>query len=209
MTPDQFLARCSQLWHVAPAGAWEAISTSGLQTAQQLIEAGDLDDEARAGLLSAPRAESVNFKVGEFEVQLRDQELLVKTDISDRLAPGSDLSDWVRLLNRRVYLFTDKAAMQKMLDKYVERDGAQEVLTFSPRRLLEAVKPQLELAAQSSAATPRRSDPPKGRDSFLSITRFPDKKPAEVTIVDGLTDLAGIVMRVERYDRDGRTALPV
>ena len=190
------------MWHVAPAGAWEAISAGGLQTAQQLIDAADLDDAAKAELSTTPRAEAVRFSVDGTDVMLRDQEPLLRADLTDRLEPGTSVSDWVRLLNKRVYLFTDKALMRKMVDKYVERDGAQEVLSFSPLRLLEAARLQIELSAQNSGAAARRTDPYKGRDSFLSITRFPNRKPAEVTIVDGLTDLSGIVMRVERHEAD-------
>jgi hypothetical protein len=200
VTPEQFLNRCKQMWHIAPAGAWEAISTTGLRTAEQLIAAGDLDDETRAGLLTAPRPEAARFEVDGHPVVLRDQEPLLRADLSSLLQPGTELSDWITLLNKRVYLFTDATAMQKMLAKYVERDGAQEVLAFSPRRLLDAARPQIELSAQNAGAIARRSDPYKGRDSFVSITRFPDKKPAEVTIVDGLPDLSGIVMRVERHE---------
>ena len=200
VTPDQFLARCNQLWHVAPAGTWKAISDNGLRTGQQLIEAADLDEETRTTLLTAPRSETVRLKVGENEVVLRDQEALLRADLPSLLEPGTTISDWVQLLNRRAYLFTDKVAMRRMLDKNVERDGAQEVLSFSPLRLFDAARPQIELSAQNSGGVPRKSDPHKGRDTFLSITRFPDKKPAVVTIVDGLPDIAGIVMRVEHHE---------
>lgn len=202
MTPEQFLAKCNQMWHVAPAGAWEAISSGGLRTAQQLIEAADVDDETRTTLLTTPRAEPVRLTVDGTEVTLREQEALLRPDVTSRLEPGTTLADWVAMLNRRVYLFTDKAAMLKMLEKSVERDGAHEVLAFSPRRLLEAAGPGIELSAQNSGAVARRSDPFKGRDSFLSITRFPDRKPAEVTLVNGLDDISGIVMRAERHETD-------
>lgn len=200
MTPDQFLHRCKQLWHVAPAGAWESISKTGLQTAQQLIEQADLDEQARAELLTAPRPTASTLVVNGERVVLRDQEPLLRADLTKLLEPGTSLSDWVGLLNKRVYLFTDKTAMDKALAKATERDGAQEVLAFSPLRLLDAARPQIELSALSSSAITRKADPYKGRDSFVSITRFPDRKPAEITIVDGLPDLAGIVMRVERHE---------
>ena len=200
MTPDQFLIRCKQLWHVAPEGAWDSISQTGLRTAQQLIEAADLDDAARTELLTTPRPAPVTLTVDGRTAVLRDQEQLLRPDLTDRLAPGTSVGDWVSLLNRRVYLFTDKAAMTKAVAKLAERDGPQEVLTFSPLRLLDAVRSQIELSAQNAGAAARKSDPSKGKDTFVSITRAPDRKPAEVTIVDGLDDLAGIVMRVERHE---------
>ena len=207
VTPEQFLTRCPSLWHVAPSGAWATIKERGLMTAAQLIDAADLDEEQRSELHEMPRRHAVPLRVNDADVVLRDQGPLFKADLASLLEPEMTPADWVRLLNRRVYLFTTKAAMQKVLDKYVASDGAQEVISFSPRRLLDAVQFRIELAAQNSGAIARRSDPYKGRDAFLSISRSRDRRPAEVTIVDGLDDLSAVV-RVERYSADGaRTAL--
>ncbi len=202
MTPDQFLHRCPALWHVAPAGAWDTIKEVGLRTAEQLIDAADLTDEARTELLDTPRAEAVTLKVDGTGVLLRDQAPLLKAKLSTTLADGVTEADWIRMVNRRAYLFADRAVLTKALEKYIAADGAQDVLTFSPRRLIDAARYQLELAVRNTTAAARRNDPTKGRDTFLSITRFPDRRPAEVTIVDGLDDLASVV-RVERHHPDG------
>ncbi len=208
VTPDQFLARCPALWHVAPAGAWDTIRETGLRTAAQLIDGSDLDETARTALHGTPRAEPVRLSVDGADVVLRAQVPLVKADLTKALEPGLAVEDWVRELNRRVYLFADRAAMQKAVEKYVEADGAQDVIIFSPLRLFEQEQASIELSAQSTAAVGRKSDPAKGRDTFLSITRFPNRKPSEITLVDGLADLAPVV-RAERHHADGsRVALP-
>lgn len=207
MTPEQFLSRCPSLWHVAPAGAWEPIESIGLLTAAQLIDAADLDDEARTALHGEIRPESVALHVDGHDVVLRDQSPLLRGDLAGALAPGFEISDWVKLLNRRVYLYTDRAVLRKALDAPLEAGVSLDVITFSPRRLLDQAKSQIELSARSTGTTIRKADPDKGRDTFVSISRFPDKKPAEVTIVDGLDDLSSVV-RVERHDPDGtRTPL--
>jgi len=203
VSPDQFLARCPALWHVAPAGAWEHIRETGLRTAAQLIDAAELDDEARAALHQQPRAESVRLSVDGVDVVLRDQAPLLKADLTKALEPGFGVADWLHELNRRVYLFADRAAMQKTLDKYVAIDGAQDVITFSPRRLYEQELHAIELSAQNTGALARTTKATKGRDTFLSITRFPDRKPNEVTIVGGVDDLTPVV-RAERHHADGR-----
>ncbi|MHB1447045.1 MAG: DUF7002 family protein [Acidimicrobiales bacterium] len=140
------------------------------------------------------------------ELVLRDQgPLLARKDLAtvlDGVTPG----DWVRLLNARVYLFTDKAPMDKMLSKYLERDGCQDVITFSPLRLFEAVGDRLELAAQNSGAVARTSTPYKSATTFVPLSLFPDRKPAEVTIRGGLDDLSPIV-RAERCYPDGTREL--
>ncbi|MCW2751255.1 MAG: hypothetical protein JWR83_2365 [Aeromicrobium sp.] len=176
-------------------------------SAAQLIEAADLDAERRAELHETPRRDPVSLRVNGVDVVLRDQAPLFKADLATVLEPGLTTADWVRLLNRRVYLFTDPAAMRKILEKYVASDGSQEVISFSPRRLLEADRMRIELSAKNTGAIARRSDPYKGRDTFVSVFRFPDRKPAEVTILDGLDDLDSVV-RVERHSADGsRVAL--
>ncbi len=208
VTPDQFLHRCPALWHVAPAGAWDTIRETGLLTAAQLIDAADLDDARRTELHGTPRGEAVTISVDGADVVLRDQAALLKADLGKVLEPGVSVSDWVQVLNRRAYLFADRAAMQKALDRYLALEGEQDVLIFSPRRLVEQEQARIELSAQNTAANSRRSDPSKGRDTFVSVTRFADRKPAEVTIVGGLSDLTPIV-RAERHHADGtRTALP-
>jgi hypothetical protein len=99
--------------------------------------------------------------------------------------------------------------MRTLLDKYVQRDGAQDVLTLSPMRLLKAAGPRIELAAQNTGAIARQTGPQKGKDTFLSVSRFPDRKPSEVTVVDGLDDLA-VVSRAERLHSGGeRELLPL
>lgn len=208
MTPDQFLARCPHLWHVGAPGTFESISANGLRTAAQSIAAADLDEEARTVLNTTPREESIQLIVDGATVTLRDQLPLLKGDLEKALEPGVTPSDWVQVLNRRCYLFTDRARMQTMLEKYATLEGGQEVIAFSPLRLFDAAGPKIELSAQNAGATARKADVPKGRDTFVSVTRFPNKKPAEITLVDGLEDLTGIIVRAERLDADGtRTTL--
>jgi hypothetical protein len=203
MTPEQFTSRCRSLWHIGPAGSWSRISELGFRTAEQLIRAADLDEEARARLLAEPRRAAVTLRVDGGEVVLRDQgRLFGRADLTTVLGDGLTVADWVGLLNRRVYFFTDGSAMRTLRDKYVQLDGAQDVLTLSPLRLLQAARSQLELSAQNTGAIARVKGPQKGRDTFLSLVRFPDRKPAEVTVVDGLDDLS-VVVSAERHHRDG------
>jgi hypothetical protein len=199
MTPEQFLERCKTLWHVGPAGSWDRIARCGFQTAQQLIEAADLDTDEKSRLLTLPRRSAIVLHVGDQLVVLRDQEpLFRRRDLTSVIGDGMTVADWVGYLNRRVYLFTRRSAMEKLLDKYVTRDGAQDVISLSPLRLVRVAQQQLELAAQNTGAIARRAGPQKHRDTFLPLTRFPDREPAEVTIVDGLDDLSPVV-RAERH----------
>lgn len=167
----------------------------------------DLNEEDKQVLLSTPRRESVHLSVRGEDVVLRDQgPLFARKDLSSILDNGLDVSAWIHLLNQRVYFFTDQTSMQKFLDKYVETDGAQDVIWLSPLKLLEAADLRLELTNQNTGAIARRSGTQKTADTFAPLWRFSDRKPAEATILDGLDDLSP-VFRAERCFRDGRREL--
>jgi hypothetical protein len=205
MTPDQFLDRCKFVCHVGPVGVWDQIAKHGFRTAEQLILESELSEDERQRLLSTPRRESVRLRVDGNEVLLRDQgPLFARKDLTSALGDGFDVSDWVRLLNRRTYFFTDQLSMKKFRDKYVELDGAQEVIWLSPFRVIRLEGLCLELTSQNSGAIARRSGPQKMADTFVPFSSFPDRKPKEFTMVDGLNDLSPIV-RAERYFPDGHS----
>jgi hypothetical protein len=207
MTPEAFLNRCKMICHVGPAGVWDQISKNGFRTAEQLILEADLSDEARQRLLSEPRRESVVLRVRGEDVVLRDQgPLFARKDLSSVLGIGLGVSDWIHLLNQRVYFFTDPTPMEKLLDKYVQQDGAQDVIWLSPLKFVQTEGVRLELASQNTGAIARRRGPQKTTDTFVPLFRFPDRKPAEVTALDGLDDLTS-VFRAERYFPDGQRSL--
>jgi|ERR1700722_2809055 len=207
MTPEQFLNRCKVICHVGPAGAWEQISKSGFRTAEQLILEADLSDEERQRLLCTPRRESVRLRVRGEDVTLRDQSpLFARKDVKSALDSGLDVSDWIHLLNQRVYFYTEQTPMQKLLDKYVQMDGAQDVVWLSPLKVLEAEGIELELAGQNTGAIARRSGPQKTADTFMPLFRFPDRRPVEVTALGGFDDLTP-VFRAERCFPDGSRTL--
>jgi hypothetical protein len=204
---EQFLNRCKVICHVGPTGAWEQIASHGFRTAEQLILDADLDDEERQHLLSTPRQESVRLSVRGEDVILRDQEpLYSRKDLKPVLDGGLDMSDWIRLLNQRVYFFADEVPYKKFLDKYVERDGSQDVIWLSPLKVLAVEDIQLELTTKATGTIARRTGPQKTADTFVPLFRFPDKRPAEVTVLDGLSDLTAVV-RAERHFQDGRREL--
>jgi hypothetical protein len=204
MTPEQFLNRCKVICHVGPAGVWDQVTKHGFRTAEQLILEADLTEEERRRLLSEPRPESVRLSVQGDGVVLRDQgPLFAPKDLKSIRDDGLDVSDLIHLVNQRVYFFTDEPSMRKLLDKYVQIDGAQDVIWLSPLKFLEAAGLRLELSSQNTGAIARKSGAQKTADTFAPLWRFTDRKPTEATIVGGLDDLSP-VFRAERWFGDSR-----
>jgi hypothetical protein len=207
MTPEQFLNRCKVICHVGPVGVWEQITKTGFRTAEQLILDADLPEEERQTLLSTPRREPVRLDVHGESVVLRDQgPLFARKDLKSILGDGLDVSDWIHLLNQRVYFFTDETSMRKFLDKYLEIDGGQDVIWLSPLKLVESAGLSLELTSQNTGAIARQSGVQKTADAFAPLWRFTDRKPTEATIFGGFDDLSPVV-RAERCFQDGRRQL--
>ena len=204
MNVDEFLDKCPVLCHVAAPGAWSSIREHGFRTAAQLIAAADLTDDERATLLNEPRRETVTLSVSGRAVQLRDQApLLKRRDVGSLMGDDMTVADWIQVLNERVYLFADRTAMAKVLSKYVDVDGAQEVITLSPRRFIETFRSVVELSDQNTGAVARKAGPQKNRRTFRLLHDFPsNKRPSEVTVVGGFTDLSSVIY-VDRHHRDG------
>jgi len=210
MNVDDFLHRCPSLWHVGPEGSWEGIKTRGFRTAEQLIMAADLDEDERTILLTEPRAEPVTLTIDGATVTLRDQkQLLKRRDLASLMDEGMTIADWIRLLNRRVYLFTDLNTMNKALAKYIELEGAQEVMTFSPSKFIEAYRPRVELSMQNSGSVARMASGQRRKDTFMSVGLFPStRRPSEVTVVDGIDDLSIVAYAECHYGDRKKVALP-
>ena len=208
MTPEQFLNRCKVICHVGPVGVWEQVTKHGFRTAEQLILEAELTEEERQVLLSTPRRESVRLTVRGEDVILRDQgPLFAGKDLKSILGDGLDVSDWIHLLNQRVYFFTDETSMRKFLDKYLRIDGAQEVIRLSPLKLVESAGMRLELTSQNTGAIARQSGVQKTADTFAPLWRFTDRKPTEATIFGGMDDLSPVVRAERCFEDGGRLAL--
>jgi hypothetical protein len=203
----QFLKRCPAVWHVGPVGSWEGIKLFGFRTAEQLINRAEgLSDEEREALLTQPRAEKVKLMIEGHEVVLRDQEALTRRkEVDPAAVDGLLVADWIRALNKRVYCYTDPIAMKKAVDKYIALEGGQEVITFSPLRLYDLHRHQLELSSQNTGAIARTAGVQKHLKTFQPVGLFPDKRPAELTVLDGIDDLATVAF-AERYDNEGNRA---
>jgi hypothetical protein len=138
VTPEQFLNRCKVICHVGPAGVWEKIVRHGFRTAEQLITEADLNEEERRTPLSTPRRESVRLRVRGEAVILRDQvSLFARKDLRAVLDNGSDVSDWIHLLNQRVYFFHGRDVDEEALGQIHpvrRRSGRDLALTTEGRR---------------------------------------------------------------------------
>lgn len=115
------------------------------------------------------------------------------------------VADWIQLLNRRVYLFAERPGRDTLTKKYAARHGSQEIIAVEPVRLLTLAGERVELADQNTGAIARVSHPYKLRDTFKSVDQFRNRRPKEITVVNGFTsvEILDAVSRVDRVGADG------
>ncbi|GAC1311784.1 MAG: hypothetical protein NVSMB12_00630 [Acidimicrobiales bacterium] len=197
LTPSEALAKVRKvMFHATAYGGWESIAESGLRTAEQIL--GDVaparcreDDVVR----EAPAG-------GTYAV--REQRLMARGRIEDHL-DGLALPEWLALLNRRAYFFAQQKDLTTHLGRYQHTVG-QDVLVFDTARLLRAAPGRVEVTTVS----PTQPDGfgrcrCRGADTFVPLAGYRGA-PAEVvelTVVDGLESVEGLVGRVVRYHPGG------
>jgi hypothetical protein len=120
---------------------------------------------------------------------------------------GIDLTEWLDILNERVFLFARQRDLTTFLARYRESEG-QDVLVFDTARLMDAAKGRFEVTTvNSTAPVPWEHCRCRGRDTFEPIGSFSGDVADihEVTIVGGIERPADVVVRVMRYHPDGTT----
>ncbi len=203
-TPAQALARLRKvLFHSGALGSWPLIVDRGLRPAAGLAAEADhpglvriRDDNLVLG--PVPRG-----PVPSGRVTLRDQRSLVHAHIEDHL-DGIGLTEWLALMNERVYLFAKQDELNKLLAKYKSREG-QDLLVFDTAKVLSAARGRVEVTTVSPAG-PAGFDrcPCRGRDTFVPLADFDGDVAdiVDVTVVGGLDHIEDLVTRVIRHHRD-------
>lgn len=192
LTPAEALARVRKvLFHSTAYGAWESIAESGLRTAEQVLGPGALRPREDDTTRDAPAG-------GVYTV--REQRLMARSRIEDHL-DGIALPEWLELLNRRAYFFAQQKDLTTHLGRYQHTVG-QDVLVFDTAKLLSAARGRVEVTTVNPSLPEGFGRCRcRGPETFVALAEFrgPPADIVEVTVVDGLDSVAGLVGRVVRY----------
>ncbi len=123
--------------------------------------------------------------------------------LDDRLVA----SDWLRLLNERVFFWPDEAGLARLLGARLNRRRDREVLVFDTLSLARRHGERIELCAINSGATMRRAAR-RGLSTFVPLhshgyeawrrLRGRRDRLCEVTVRGGVPDIADHLIEVRR-----------
>ena len=208
MTPEELAERHTHLFHVTLPGAWTSIRARGLLPTSRLLDLFEIEGEERDRLerRRRPAAVSINHPRHGTAV-LNNQSPMTEAALAKCLDDGLTPGDWLATLNHRVFFWCDEAGLSRLLGARANRARALEVLVADTLSLAHAHAGRIEISPINSGATLRRPAR-RGLATFtpmleLSYAGWSRKRGGhdrilEVTVLDGVPDIARHVVEVRR-----------
>ena len=164
MTPDELAARIPRLYHVTDRRSRALVETHGLLCANSLIDRFVDDVEERERLKSERRRDFLRLHDGaDGYAALNDNIPLIFGKLTPKLDDGLTPTDWLRMLNGRVFFWPEP---QERFFAAGRRGGRELLLlTFETASLARAYAGRLDLAPINTGSALR--DPARrGRRTF-------------------------------------------
>lgn len=210
MTPEELSARHPFLFHVTLPGAWDGIRARGLLPTSRLLDIFEVAGAERERIERARRPAAVPVHHPHHgTVVINDQLPMTEAALAKCLDGGLSPADWLALLNRRVFFWCDDEGLARLLGARANRARSLDVLVIDTLPLARAYADKIELCPINSGATlrkPARRGPatftPLLELSYEGWSRKRGRRDRilEVTVVDGVPDIARYVREVRRIE---------
>lgn len=200
MTPKELASDYPCLYHIAEAGMWPMIERHGLLTSVQLLALMGTPKHRADELVKQRRPEAVALsREGVGRVFLNDNVPLHESKLARCLDDGLTPSDWLLMLNSRVFFWATADRVHRFLGATGAKGRNREVLTFDTLRLASACAASVELCPINSGST-AHNPTRRGLATFTPLTlhsmdqwrrlrgRKSLDKVAEVVVRDGVPD---------------------
>ncbi len=214
MRAEELAARHPRLFHLTAPGNLPGILRHGLLATSALLTLFEVADDGRAALEAAPRPDGVVLRHPvQGEAGLTDNLPLSVAALTGCLDDGVTAADWLRLLNRRVFLWADEAGLGRLLDARLNRGRDRIVLVLDTLGVVRDHAERVELSAINSGATMRRPAR-RGLATFTPLAAAPSlgdwrrlrggrDDVREVTVLGGIGDVSRYLVEVRQVKARG------
>ncbi len=202
ITPEELASHYPRLYHMAEAGTWPSIVKHGLLSTSALVTLFEVPEPSRTQILSAHRSAGIEIshpRVGRAVV--RDQIPMSDAGLKRCLQGGLTPREWYEMLNAKVFFWTTKERLERLLGAGAYRERAHTVITLDTMSLLADYSERTVLSPINSGCT-RPFPHPRGRSTFLPLGEYTfqqwrKKRGRSEAIVEVAVDEA--VRDVSRY----------
>lgn len=210
LTPRRLAELHPRLYHMAEAGSWESIRERGLLSTAALLDRFEITGADRERIESQRRPESVEIVHPEHgRAVIRDNIPMTDSALLNCLEDCTP-RDWYRLLNRRVFFWTERERLMGLLGAKAYRDRRQLVITVDTAALLDRHADRVTLSPINSGSTIMKPVP-RGLGTFRRIADFPygewrmkgrgpKKVVVELAVDYSVPDLADFALRAEHME---------
>ncbi|WP_232499402.1 DUF7002 family protein [Agromyces humatus] len=199
-----------EVFHMAVDGSWPSIERHGLLSSATIVEQWEVAPDARRErLLSERRDESyvLEHPIHGGVAVVRDQKPIHEPSLAEALDDMAPV-DWYDELNSRVFFFLQRHRLIGLQGARSYRKDIHTVITLDTATLVERYESSIELCAINSGFAQPHNKARRGSKTFRSIHDYPHPERAEprqngydvaeLTVRGGVTDLDGLVVRVDR-----------
>lgn len=208
MDKEVLIERYPTLYHMAENGSWPSVLAKGLLSTKAVLDLVGLEGAERNALEIQHRKESITLVHADGTFVLRDQKPMSENRLRKALPSDISPGDWYRFINSRVFFWTKKERLLRLLGAREYRGVGHEVITVDTRSLVEAYEDRILLCHINSGNT---FPVPHQRDFgiFMTIAAFPAKangnpvkEAVELTIDYAVPDIRNHVVSVTEMNGD-------
>ncbi len=172
MTPEELAKRHPRLYHVTESGAWENICRLGLLATSRLLDVFEITGEARKTLETKRRGQSIMLRHPTWGTAiLNDQVPLNEGALSKCLQDALTPVEWLKILNARVFFWTEKKDLDKLLNARLNRTRGREVLVVDTLSLARTYSERIEISPINSGVTLRKAAL-RGKETFSPLLKY-------------------------------------
>jgi uncharacterized protein DUF7002 len=216
VTLEELANNYPRLYHMAAKGSWPSIRTHGLLSTSALLDLYGMAGNARADIESKHRPTTVlvtDPRLG--TVEIRDQKPMSDGSLERALQDGLSPRRWYEILNSKVFCWTNKSRLTRLLCARAYRDDEHDVLWLNTKSLMDELSDRVVLSPINSGCT-KPFPHPRGTNTFLSVQHYPwdtwrKKRGVEEAIVEvafegGIPEIDKYVERVVRMKTETELA---
>lgn len=208
MTPEELAKKHPKLYHVTESGASQNIQRHGLLSTSRLLDLFEIPYLQRVNIETQRRPVPIVLDhPNHGRVTINDNTPLIETALRRCLDDSLIPSDWLRILNARVFFWASEESLSRLLNARLNRNKVKEVLVVNTLSLARAHAKSIELSAINSGVTFRRAAR-RGLSTFTPMMKYSylewvklrggRDKIQEVTVLDGVYDITDHILDVRQ-----------
>ena len=199
MSPEEIASKHPRLFHITRPSAVSTIKDHGLLSTSSLLTLFGVSGVDREAIETQRRPSTVTIRHPVFgEALITDNGPLSEVALAQCLDDGLTPSDWIRMLNQRVFFWVDQKDVDVHLRASIRHGEQRVVLVFDTLSLVSAYHHRIQLSAINTGSTMRRPAR-RGLSTFSPAKQYAysewrrlrggHDRIKELTILDGVRDV--------------------